>query len=453
MMNRIHNLKVSVSGVRGIVGDTLTPSLVSGFAAAFGEYVGGGRVIVGRDTRPSGIMLEHAVVAGLLSVGCQPVLLGIVPTPTVQITVDEYKANGGIAITASHNPPEWNALKFVGPSGIFLNETESAELLDVYNQPDTLYVAEQEYRFIRNHENAFDLHSDRVLKNIDCETIRKASFKVAVDCCNGVGAFYSRKFLEKLGCEVITIFDEKDGFFRRIPEPVAANLAELENAVRKHSCVIGFAQDPDGDRLAVVDEKGAAVGEQNSIVLAAEHVLSKQPGDVVVNIQTTKAVQDIAQKYGCKVHYSRVGEIYVTKKMVETAAVIGGEGNSGGIVWPAVHPCRDSFSGMALILEMMAQRGQTISQIMDSLPKYFSGNIKMPCPGEKARHVIRVITEKYARQHPFVMDGFRLNLPDGWVLVRFSNTEPVIRCSVEASSSEKVKEYLDLFTSDIRKLM
>lgn len=452
-MNRIHNLKVSVSGIRGIVGDTLTPSLVSGFAAAFGEYVGGGRVIVGRDTRPSGKMLEHAVVAGLLSVGCQPVLLGIVPTPTVQITVDEYKANGGIAITASHNPPEWNALKFVGPSGIFLNETESAELLDIYNQPDTMYVSEQNYRVIRNHENAFELHSDRVLKNIDCETIKKASFKVAVDCCNGVGAFYSKKFLEKLGCDVVTIFDEKDGIFRRTPEPVAANLDELEKTVKKHSCVIGFAQDPDGDRLGVVDDKGQSVGEQYSIVLAAEHVLSKQPGDVVVNIQTTKAVQDIAQKYGCKVHYSRVGEIYVTKKMIEVSSVIGGEGNSGGIVWPAVHPCRDSFSGMALILEMMAQRGQTISQILDSLPKYFSGNIKMPCPGEKARQVIRAVTEKYAKNKPFVLDGFRLNLHDGWVLIRFSNTEPVIRCSVEASTPEKVKEYLESFTSDIKELM
>lgn len=443
------NLKISVSGVRGTVGDALTPALMADFAAAFGEYVGGGRVIVGRDTRPSGSMYERAVVAGLLSVGCQPVLIGVVPTPTVQVMVDEYNANGGIAITASHNPAEWNALKLVGASGIFLNPIEAAELLDIYNQPDRGYVLEDEYRNIRRVEHAFDVQKKRIFEQIDCAVIRSAKLKVAVDCCNGAGAPFSRAFLEELGCEVVAIFEEADGLFRRKPEPVAENISELCKTVVEQKCDIGFAQDPDADRIVVVGADGVPVGEQYSVVLAAEHVLSKTPGPVVANVQTTKALGDVAAKYGCEMHLTPVGEINVTSKMLEVGSVIGGEGGSGGVIYPAVHPCRDSFTGMALILEMMALRKQSLAQILEGIPRYTSAGAKVPCSSVRAVAVVRELTAKYADAHPVKIDGLRLDWDDAWVLIRGSNTEPIIRVFSEALEQKRADELVAQFIAEI----
>jgi len=443
------NLKVSVSGVRGTVGDALTPSLMAGFATAFGEYVGGGRVIVGRDTRPSGPMYERAVVAGLLSVGCQPVLVGVVPTPTVQMMVDEYKANGGIIITASHNPAEWNALKLVGASGIFLNHAEAAELLDIYNQPERNYVREEEYRNLRTVENAFDVQKKRIFAQIDRKVIQGAKLKVAIDCCNGAGAPYSRAFLEELGCEVVALFEETDGIFRRAPEPVAENISSLCKTVVGEKCDIGFAQDPDADRIVVVGADGVPVGEQYSVVLAAEHVLSKTPGPVVVNVQTTKALGDVAAKYGCEAHFTPVGEINVTSKMLEIGAVVGGEGGSGGVIFPAVHPCRDSFTGMALILEMMAMRKQSLEQILEGIPRYVSAGAKVPCLPVQAVEAIRTLTAKYADAHPITIDGLRLDWKDAWVLIRASNTEPIVRVFAEALDQKRVDALVAQFTAEI----
>ena len=443
------NLKVSVSGVRGTVGDSLTPPLVAGFAAAFGEYVGGGRVVVGRDTRPSGPMFERAVVAGLLAVGCQPVLIGVAPTPAVQVMVDEHKANGGIAITASHNGAEWNALKFIGASGIFLNYNEAAELLDIYNQPERGYVHEDEFRDVRVVANAFDVLKGRVFKQVDVAKIRAAKLKVAVDCCNGAGAFHSRAFLEELGCEVVALFEETDGVFRRKPEPIPENLGALAKAVVDNRCDIGFAQDPDADRIVVVGADGMPIGEQYSVVLAAEHVLSKTPGPVVVNVQTTKAVSDVAAKYGCVEHLTPVGEINVTSKMLAVKAVVGGEGGSGGVIYPAVHPCRDSFTGMALILEMMALRHQSLKQILDTIPRYHSASAKVPCPASAAVDALRRLVAKHASAHPLTIDGLRLDWDDAWMLLRASNTEPVVRVFAEALTQAKADELVKEFAAQI----
>lgn len=451
-MTKTSTLKVSVSGVRGVIGDSLTPSLVADFAASFGRYVGGGRVVVGRDTRPTGPMIEKSVIAGLLSVGCQPVLVGVVPTPTIQIVVDKISANGGIAITASHNPVQWNAMKFIGKSGIFLNFNEAAELLDIYNQPDFEFVGEDGIRDIRNLENAFIGHQQRIFANIDVELIRKAKFKVAVDCCNGAGALYSRSFLEELGCEVITLFDEPDGVFRRKPEPIAENLSELCRTVKDNMCDIGFAQDPDADRITVVDNNGAFLGEQYSVVLATEHILSKPDnhgGTVVVNLATTKAVEDVATKHGGQVFYSKIGEINVTGEMILRNAVIGGEGGSGGVIWPVVHPCRDSFAGMALLLEMMAVRNQKICDILKIIPKYFTANRKISSSAEDALKTIRRLRSDYADLNPKILDGFRLDWDDRWVLIRASNTEPVIRVTAEALSQEKAENLADEFKNNI----
>lgn len=445
----VKSLKISVSGVRGIVGEALTPSLVCSFSAAFGQFVGKGKVIVGRDTRVTGDMYEKAVIAGLLSVGCQPVLIGVVPTPTVQMTVQGYNACGGIAITASHNPIEWNALKLIGPSGVFLNYRESAELLDVYNQPERAYVLESEFRNVKSLENCFDIQRERIFSAVDKELIASKKFKVAVDCCNGAGAPYSVDFLEKLGCEVFPIFTEIDGHFHRRPEPIPENLVKLSETVVANGCDIGFAQDPDADRIVVVGPDGKPIGEQNSIVLAAEHVLSRQKGAVVVNIQTTKTVADIAAKYGCEFFHTPVGEINVTTKMLEEKAVIGGEGGSGGIIFPEVHPCRDSYTGMALVLEMMAERNESLYEIMDKLPLYKSYGVKTACSGEQALRVLRTLKRKYKELKPTTTDGLRIDWHDRWVLIRASNTEPVVRIYAEAQTEKDAKELAEKFISEI----
>lgn len=445
----VQRLKVGVSGVRGVVGESLSPALILRFAAAFGEYVGPGRVLVGRDTRPTGPMLEQAVVAGLLSVGCQPMLVDVVPTPTVQMLVQDLSARGGIVITASHNPVEWNALKFIGPSGIFLNYTEAAELLDVYNQPTRKYAPETQYRNIRTLSNPFEAHSRRIFDAVDLELIRRKKFRVAVDCCNGAGAYHARKFLENLGCEVFTVFDEKDGIFRRGLEPVAENLTALSETIRANQCDIGFAQDPDADRITIVNAQGQPIGEQLSVVLAAEHILAQTPGPVVVNIDTTKSIDDVAAKYGAQVVRSKVGEINVTTEMLKLNAVIGGEGGSGGVIWPKVHHCRDSFTGMALLLELLATRDASLQEILSTIPLYHGRQQKVPCSGQQANLLIRKLAEKYADCQPNQIDGLRLDWPDRWVLIRPSNTEPILRICVEADTPEKAEELLEQFKKEV----
>lgn len=454
-MNGNYNsdLKVSVSGVRGIVGQSLTPALVADFTAAFGQLVGGGKVIVGRDTRPSGEMLEHAVVAGLMAVGCQPILAGIVPTPTVLILVSQQQANGGIVISASHNPAEWNALKFIGSSGAFLNEVESAQLLDIYNQPENHFVSESDYRRTKMLHDPFVPHQEKIFRQIDVKAIRACRFKVAVDCCNGAASLYSRDFLTALGCEVVAINDQPDGVFRRRPEPIPDNLEALSQTVIAHGCAIGFAQDPDADRIGLVLSNGVPVSEQYVLALAADHVLSEHPGLVVVNIQTTKAVEDVARSYGCEVLYSQVGEINVTEKMLQHKAVIGGEGSSGGIIYPAVHPCRDSFTAMALMLEMMALSHDSIDNILASLPQYHSATGKYRCSANVARTLIRELKHCYADHRQITIDGLRINFASGWILIRSSNTEPILRLIVEADSQAAATAMRQKFDAEITALL
>ncbi|MFA7183497.1 MAG: phosphoglucosamine mutase [Victivallales bacterium] len=450
-MNRaLHTLKFSEAGVRGVVGDSLTPQLASSLASTFGKYTGCGRVIVARDTRNSGKMLEQAVIAGLLAAGCQPLILGIVPTPTAQLTVTHFKASGGIVITASHNPVEWNALKFIGPHGTFLDTRESAELFDIFTQGNLDYCSERNYKRLRYENNAFKLHMGRIFKEIDVEAIRARKFKVAVDCCNGVGALYSRSFLEELGCEVVSIFDRPNGIFERPPEPLPENLAELEKAVKTHNCVVGFAHDPDGDRMTLVDNDGRALSPQYTISLAADHMLSENPGPVVVNIQTSRMVEDIAASYGCDVFYSKVGEINVVDMMIEKNSEIGGEGNCGGVIWRRLHPGRDSYAAMALILEMLALTNETMSEICASMPVYFNLSEKFRCGAFQAREIIYELRKRYCNYECVTFDGLRISMPDGWALLRGSNTEPALRLTVEATTRKQAQKLLDRFSNEVK---
>lgn len=441
-------LKVSISGVRGIVGKALTPRHISDFAAAYGTQMGKGRILVGRDTRSTGKMFEHAVVAGLLSVGCKPMIVGIAPTPTVQMAVKEYNANGGIVISASHNPEEWNALKFIGPEGLFLSEAEAEELLHVYNQPERVYVKESEYRSPIYIDGIFDYHKKKILDAIDVKKISSKRYRVAVDCCNGVGALYSRTLLEAMGCEVDTFFDESEGRFYREPEPIAKNLNFICNKMQENIYDIGFAQDPDGDRIVVINPEGEPIGEQYSLLLAAEHLLANAKGSsIAVNIQTSRTIEDIANKYDATVIYTPVGEINVTKALLGNHCLMGGEGGSGGIIWPEIHPCRDSFGGMALILELMACRSKTLNEILDEMPQYDHVNRKYAVSRADAIELIRTLSFEFEKERTDQSDGLKISWEDGWTLIRSSNTEPVLRVFIEGKdplSINRIEKLLDL---------
>jgi phosphomannomutase len=452
MNKALHTLKFSEAGVRGIVGDSLTPQLASSLASTFGKYTGSGRIIVARDTRPSGKMLEHAIIAGLLAVGCQPLLIGVVPTPTAQLMVKKYKTNGAIVISASHNPVEWNALKFIGGQGTFLDIRESGELFDIFTQENLDYCSEYEFRDIRLQENAFALHMKQIFKEIDIKSIRQRRFKVAVDCCNGVGAIYSRNFLEELGCEVISIHDNPNGVFERPPEPLAENIGKLCEVVKKEKCVIGFAHDPDGDRMTLVDNNGKALSPQFTVLLAIDHVLSESPGPVAINIQTSSAAENIAASYGCETFYSKVGEINVVNMMQEKHSEIGGEGNCGGVIWRRLHPGRDSFVAMALMLEMLALTDESLSDICASIPEYYTFSEKYPCEAFRVREIIREFNKRYEDHERITFDGLRIKMPDGWVLLRGSNTEPVLRLTVENRSKQKALKMMNDFAAEIKKL-
>ena len=456
MKGTFRRLKIGVSGVRGVVGESLSPVLVADFAAAFGEFAGGGRVLVGRDTRSSGEMYENAVAAGLLSVGIQPVLTGILPTPSLQVAVRETSASGAIAITASHNGNEWNALKFIGADGLFLNQIANDELLDIYNQPDSNYVPENRIRTEKLMYDAFRIHQEKILRSVDADAIRKKHFRVAVDCCNGVGALYSRKFLEAFGCEVISIFDTCGNGFKRPPEPVPANLGALSECVKKHHCAVGFAQDPDGDRISLVSGSGAIPGVQNSAVLIAGHLIrNNRSGTVVLNIQTTTAIEQIAGECGVEVLYCPVGEVNVTDAMNASGAFLGIEGSSGGIIYPKISMCRDSYAAMAVVLEMLAQRGMTIDSMLETLPCLSSVSVKVLCPSAQAGvNALREIRSRYLDRNPIVVDGVRIDMGGGaWVLLRRSNTEPVIRILAESSEESTAERLARDFEKELQGLL
>lgn len=456
MKGTFRRLKIGVSGVRGVVGESLSPVLVADFAAAFGEFAGGGRVLVGRDTRSSGEMYENAVAAGLLSVGIQPVLTGILPTPSLQVAVRETSASGAIAITASHNGNEWNALKFIGADGLFLNQIANDELLDIYNQPDSNYVPENRIRTEKLMYDAFRIHQEKILRSVDTDAIRKKHFRVAVDCCNGVGALYSRKFLEAFGCEVISIFDTCGNGFERPPEPVPANLGALSECVKKHHCAVGFAQDPDGDRISLVSGSGAIPGVQNSATLIAGHLIrNNRSGTVVLNIQTTTAIEQIAGECGVEVLYCPVGEVNVTDAMNASGAFLGIEGSSGGIIYPKISMCRDSYAAMAVVLEMLAQRGMTIDSMLETLPCLSSVSVKVLCPSAQAGvNALREIRSRYLDRNPIVVDGVRIDMGGGaWVLLRRSNTEPVIRILAESSEESTAERLARDFEKELQGLL
>jgi phosphomannomutase len=434
-MRAIPSLKISISGVRGVVGDSLTPTLLARFAQAFGTFVGGGRVVIGRDPRTSGEMVRQAVAAGLLSSGCRIVDIGICPTPTLQFMVRTLGARGGIAITASHNPPEWNALKFVGADGLFLSGDRGRELVDIYHQGDYTKVRGLRMRPIEHRSDALDAHIAAILKTLGpVKSARR--MRVALDCCNGAGAVVTPRLLAALGVDTVAIHATPDGTFPRPAEPLPENLGDLRAAVAAHQADIGFAQDMDADRLAIVSEQGVAIGEERTLVLAAQYVLSKTPGPVVTNISTTHALEGVAGRFGCRVWRTRVGEANVADGMRRHNAVIGGEGN-GGVIYPRINFARDSLVGIALVLHLMAETGESISALTAALPPFETTKYRLACPSHRIVEVLRRVREAYARFEVNLQDGVKVTTPEGWFLLRGSNTEPVLRLTAEAATEEQ----------------
>src|SRR5215218_275637 len=438
-MRAIPTLKISISGVRGVVGQSLTPKLLTRFAQAFGTHTGSGTIVIGRDPRTSGEMVKHAVVSGLLSTGSRVVDIGVCPVPTVQLQVRHRRAQGGIAITASHNPAEWNALKFIGSSGLFLNAGQARELLDIYHQGEYTKVGGAELRTVEEVEGATDLHIKAILEALGPLPQSQKKLRVVLDSCNGAGSLVGPKLLEALGAEVIPINVTPDGSFPRPAEPIPENLGDLCAAVKEHKADIGFAQDMDADRLAIVSEQGEAIGEDYTLVLAALYVLKRESGAVVANLSTTSALDDVAKQFGCPIFRTKIGEVNVTDGMRQHNAVIGGEGN-GGVIYPRINFARDSLVGMALVLHLLAESGRSVSQLLDTFPRYSIVKEKMECSSQRIPTVLRMLRQEYADFPVDIRDGVKVIMPEGWFLVRGSNTEPIIRIVAEARSQKTASE-------------
>ena len=430
-------LMISVSGMRGHVGTDLTPELVARHAAALGAWArdaGRPLVVLGRDARTSGPMFTHAAIAGLMSVGVDVLDLGIVPTPTVQLSVEEHHAGAGLILTASHNPIEWNALKFVGPDGIFLDSDAGARVRALA-EAGPARAGWDGIGVVRQDPEAVAKHLARVLAlpMIDPAAIRARRLHVALDCVRGAGGASIPALLEQLGCRVSGINLETDGRFPRPPEPLPENLGELGALVRKSGADIGMAVDPDVDRLALVDETGAPIGEDYTLAFAVRTVLARHQGptpSVVVNLSTSLVVEDAARDFGARFVRAPVGEANVARAMRDEAALVGGEGN-GGVMLPALHIGRDAPLGVALILQLLTQSGRTVSELVGQHPRYAIVKAKGP-RGAELRPLYDALRARFSDAAADERDGLRLAWRDRWLHVRPSGTEPIVRYIAEA---------------------
>lgn len=436
-------LKISVSGVRGVVGETLSPQLLCRFAQAFGTYTGPGRVLIGRDTRFSGPMVTDAVVAGLLATGCTPVDLGVIPIPALMLRINRREdAVGGIAVTASHNPAEWNALKLLSGRGLFLDQLQANALLDIYHQGTFRRVTGAEVPSPEYDEEAVEAHLDAVLSEVDVSAIRRAGLRVAVDCVNGAGAEATPQLLTRLKCRFARIGCQPSGHFHRPPEPVPANLVELCRRVQKDGAQVGFAQDADADRLALVDSTGRALEGDQMLALLVDLVLRRRKGPVVVNLSTSSVVDWVAERHGVEVIRTPVGEANVVGAIRAHGAVVGGE-SSGGLIYPAIHTCRDSFIGMALVLEYLARDELTLAELAARLPRLEMIKEKLPLSTTLARRLLARLRDSLSDGDLELSDGVKAHFGDAWVHVRPSNTEPIVRVIAEAPEPTRARALRD----------
>ena len=393
--------------------------------------VDGGTVVLSRDGRSSGMMVKHAVLSGLLATGCRVLDADISTTPTCGVLCSHHNAAGGLQITASHNPSEWNGLKPFSSEGSVFNSELGQRFVALLESGEFSYRSWDRIGTIKTLDDPAGPHIDRVLRLIDADAIRRRRPKVILDCNHGSGAVATPGFLEQLGCEVTVLGGTADGQFDHTPEPLAVNLTGLCDAVREQGADVGFAQDPDADRLAIVDNNGRYIGEELTLALCADFVLADRKGPIVVNGSTSRVTADLAEKHGCPFHRSHVGEANVVSMMKQVGAVLGGEGN-GGVIEPQVGFVRDSFVSMAYVLAGLATDDRTVAKWANSLPRYTIIKDKLTCPAERVGAACDALRAKYADATPTDGDGLRLDWPDRWVQVRASNTEPIIRVIAEA---------------------
>jgi phosphoglucosamine mutase len=437
-------LKIGITGVRGIVGETFTPELVVEFAQAFGTYLDGGRILICRDTRPSGPMIRSAVLAGLLSAGCEVVDLGVCPTPSMQLAVKWLKADGGIAITAGHNPWQWNALKFVRGDGLYLNSTQAEELLDIFHQGEFAKATWDTIKQAVEYADPIGKHIEALQQTFAVDAIRARRLVVAVDCCNGACSLLSPLWLESLGCEVLAVNNDPTAEFPHAPEPNPETMAQLCAVVKASHAGIGFAHDADGERLGIVTDLGEPLSEEMTLAIATEIRLRRKSGTVVTNISTTQAIECIAALHGGCVVRTPVGQAYISEGLIEHNGVLGGEG-SGGITVPEVHLTHDSAAAIGLILEHLAQNGERISEMVEQLPRLATLKHNVAVEPHRLYSVLQEFRAAVEREGLAIdsTDGVKVTLPAGWVHVRASNTESMIRIIVEAREKAEARQLLD----------
>ncbi|MBT4314137.1 MAG: phosphoglucosamine mutase [Flavobacteriaceae bacterium] len=454
----------SISGIRGTIGGSpsknLTPLDVVRFTTAYGQWLsennkGPLTVVTGRDARISGPMVHSLVNQTLLGMGINVIDLGLSTTPTVAVAVPWEKANGGIILTASHNPKEWNALKLLNADGEFINATAGAKVLEYAEKEAFNYAEVDHLGTLKERSDYIEKHIEATLAidHVNLEGIRKQKFKVVVDGVNSSGGIAIPELLNALNIEVVKIHCEPNGHFQHNPEPLKENLTDLCNAVIEHKSNFGIAVDPDVDRLVFVDEKGELFGEEYTLVACADYILSKTPGATVSNLSSTRALADITQKHGCSYTASAVGEVNVVTEMKAVQAVIGGEGN-GGIIYPPLHYGRDALVGVVLFLSLLVERKVTVSKLRAAYPSYFMSKNKIKLKeGMDVDLLLDQIRERYAKARISTIDGVKIDFDAAWVHLRKSNTEPIIRIYTEAKSELKAVELANRFVKEINSLL
>lgn len=445
----------SISGLRATVGDSLTPELVTRYTSAFASFCGGGTVVVGRDGRPSGGWIEDLVVGTLRSCGVETEVIGVAPTPTVQLATEHSNASGGISITASHNPSEWNGLKFLNRDGIFLDGDECARFFALADAGEAPLSSWDASGLRVDATGALQDHIERTLRLpfVTVDALRQRRFKVVVDAVNASGSTIVPALLDRCGCDVVPLFCDGSGRFPHIPEPVPENLGQLAGAVVAEGADFGIAVDPDADRLVLIDERGSPFGEEYTITHVADYILrwersreSTRELIAVVNLSTTRAVEDVAARYGARVVRTPVGEINVARRMKQIGAAIGGEG-SGGVILPALHYGRDSLAGIIITLQHLLEHGGTLSELRAGLPTYEIAKRKSSlASGTDAALLLQQIASSQSNGARITTDdGLKLDFERSWVHLRTSNTEPIIRVIAEAPDQAEADQLAERF--------
>ena len=435
-------LKIGTSWVRGVVGDALTPELIVNFACAFGTWCEGGVVVIGRDTRRSSATLRAAVIAGLLSTGCEVIDMGVCPSPVLSFAVRELGADGGLSITGSHNDARWNALKFIGPDGALLNAVKSEEVIDIYHGSTFLLAPWDKIRPLATDKRVVERYLEHLLAALDVELIRPCHFRVAVDFCNGAGAGIALRFLNELGCTLLPVNEDASGEFAHPPAPSVTNMRQLAAIMRWLQADLGAAINVDGDRIGFVTGEGVALSEEYALPLAAGIRLKRRPGLVATNLSTSRMIEVLAREHGQSVIRTPVGESHVIDQGLAEGAVLAGEG-SGGVAALPSSMTFDALLTLGFVMEQMAFSGESLAALVGRLPRYVMRKRQMACPPNLVYRVLDRFRVRYADQMPNCTDGVRVAWPDAWLHVRASNTEPLLRVIVEAETADRADLILE----------